>query len=47
MTTTANTIKQQASSVVECSIPEHMTITEYRRSRPRKPSRWQRVRGRR
>ena len=28
-------MRQPAICYVECSVPEHMTITEYRRSRPR------------
>jgi hypothetical protein len=39
-------LKPATSLVIECSIPEGMTISEYRRSRPSKPSRWQRLTGR-
>ena len=31
------------SFYIESTLPEHVTIAEYRRSRPRKPSFWQRL----
>lgn len=40
MKTTATT---QSSFYIECSLPQQMTISEYRRSRPSRPSRWERL----
>jgi hypothetical protein len=31
---------------IECSLPAGITIAEYRRTRPRRPSLWQRLVGR-
>jgi hypothetical protein len=41
----ANHLFQDADAVfyVESSLPPGMTIGDYRRSRPRRPSRWERL----
>jgi hypothetical protein len=33
------------SFYIECTLPQGLTIAEYRRSRPAKPSVWQRLKG--
>lgn len=40
-----NRLRQPPDNVfyMECSLPSGMTISEYRRSRPRRPSRWARL----
>jgi hypothetical protein len=43
--TTANQLLQHPEAVfyVESSLPPGMTIAEYRRARPRRPTRWERL----
>jgi hypothetical protein len=42
--TTTETIHSQAIATLECDIPEGMTIRDYRSSRCRRPSRWEKAR---
>ncbi len=44
MTATTQTIREQAIAVIECDVPEGVTLGEYRALNCHRPSRWEKAR---